>query len=155
MGERDIVDDVEEDLDVCRECSGTWKVACYGAWYPHSQFWDDFLEDGWEDGVCSPQACCLRFVCGMLFCVLAPVWCCKAILFFLCWPCVCVGRALKNGQCNKTYFRVRHSNERTLEKRKSEPLAYIEPAQPSHPVGTDRSLLQYCVYTSVIRYILV
>lgn len=127
---------MQDDLDVCRECTGTWKVACYSAWYPHSQFWNDFLDDGWEDGdVYTLQACCLRFMCGILFCCLAPVWCCKAILFFLCWPCICGGRAVKNGNCNKTYFRFHRSKQTAFAKQRSKPLAYIETAQPTYPVG--------------------
>lgn len=111
-------------------------MACYGAWYPHSQFWKDFLdeEEGWEGSVYSPQACCLRFLCGVLFCFFAPLWCCKAILFFLFWPCICGIRALKEGNCNKTYFRFQHSKQARYEQRRSQPLAYIE-SQPTHPVS--------------------
>ena len=136
MEERYLGDDMKEDLEVCSECTDTWKVACYGAWWPSSQFWDDFLEDGWDEGKYTAKACCLRFVCGMLFCILAPVWCCKAVLCFFCWPCICLGRAAKDGQCNKTYFRFRRPNpEKRREKQKSEPLAYIEHAQPTRPVS--------------------
>ena len=128
---RTVGDDVQEDLDLCRECAGTWKVACYGAWCPNSQFWEDFLEDGWEDGAYTPRACCLRFMCGLLFWLFAPIWCCKAILFFLFWPCICCCRAARKGHCNRDYFRRRRSKD----KRNSQPLAYIESAPPSHPVS--------------------
>ena len=125
--ERYIVDDMKEDLEVCSECSDTWKVACYSAWCPNSQFWEDILEDGWEEGEYSVSACCLRFACGMLFCVLAPVWCCKAIFCFLLWPCICCLRAAKNGDCNRRYFLVRRvSVEQRRERHRSEPLAYID-----------------------------
>ena len=134
---RNIVDDIQDDLDVCLECTGTWKVACYGAWNPHSQFWEDFLEDGWDNGVYSPQACCLRFMCGMLFCFFAPLWCCKAIFFYLCWPCICCCRAVKEGNCNKDYFRIRRSKDSVHDK--SQPLSYIESAKPTHPVSNNHS----------------
>lgn len=139
---KDIRDDMEDDLDVCKECAGTWKVACYGAWCPHSQFWKDFLdeEEGWEGNVYSPQACCLRFLCGVLFCFFAPLWCCKAVLFFLFWPCICGVRALREGNCNKTYFRLQRSKRARYEQRRSQPLAYIE-SQPSHPVSNN---YKYC-----------
>lgn len=127
MEPRTLADDMDEDLDVCRECTGTWKVACYGAWCPNSQFWDDFLEDGWEDSAYSPRACCLRMMCGILFWFFAPLWCCKAILFVLFWPCVCCCRAIKEGNCNRRYFKIRRSKN-------SQPLAYIESAHPTHPV---------------------
>ena len=129
--ERILADDMQEDLDLCNECAGTWKVACYGAWSPNSQFWEDFLEDGWEEGAYTPRACCLRVMCGCLFLFFAPIWCCKAILFFLFWPCICCCRAVREGNCNKEYFRLRH---RKGNKRLSQPLAYIEAAQPSCPV---------------------
>ena len=135
-----IGDDMVEDLDVCRECTGTWKVACYGAWSPNSQFWEDFLEDGWEDGAYTPRACCLRIMCGLLFWFFAPLWCCKAIIFFLFWPCICCCRAAKEGNCNRGYFRIRRSKN-------VQPLAYIESAKPSHPVSNDSSstaLLSHC-----------
>ena len=125
-----IADDVQEDLDVCRECTGTWKVACYGAWYPKSQFWEDFLEGEWEEGAYAPRAVCLRLMCGMLFCFFAPIWCCKAVLFFLFWPCVCCVRTLWEGNCNRDYCRTRRSRKPT-----SQPLTYIESAQPTRPVS--------------------
>jgi hypothetical protein len=128
--ERTVADDMVEDLNVCRECTGTWKVACYGAWSPNSQFWEDFLEDGWEDGAYTPRACCLRIMCGLLFWFFAPLWCCKAIFFFLFWPCICCCRAAKEGNCNRDYFRVRRGSKHG---RNSLPLAYIESAQPSRP----------------------
>ena len=131
---KNIVDDMKDDLDVCMECGGTWKVACYGAWTPNSQFWDDFLEDGWEDGAYSPRACCLRFMCGVLFCFFAPIWCCKAILFFIFWPCICCVRALREGNCNKDYCSRRRSRP-TAKFDKSQPLTYIESARPAHPVS--------------------
>ena len=129
---RTVADDMVEDLDVCRECAGTWKVACYGAWSPNSQFWEDFLENGWEDGAYTPRACCLRIMCGLLFWFFAPLWCCKAVFFFLFWPCICCCRAAKEGNCNRDYFRVRRGSKYG---RNSQPLAYIESAQPSHPVS--------------------
>ena len=130
--ERTVADDMVEDLNVCRECTGTWKVACYGAWSPNSQFWEDFLEDGWEDGAYTPRACCLRIMCGLLFWFFAPLWCCKAIFFVLFWPCICCCRAAKEGNCNRDYFRVRRGSKHG---RNSLPLAYIESAQPSRPVS--------------------
>lgn len=140
---KDIRDDMEDDLDVCLECTGTWKVACYGAWYPHSQFWKDFLdeEDGWEGNVYSPQACCLRFLCGVLFCFFAPLWCCKAIFFFLCWPCICGLRALKEGNCNKSYFRLHRSKRARDKQLRSQPLAYIE-SQPTQPVSNTTYVIE-------------
>ena len=138
---RNIVDDMQDDLDVCKECGGTWKVACYGAWNPNSQFWDDFLEDGWNDGAYSPQACCLRLMCGLLFCFFAPIWCCKAFFFFLCWPCICCGRALKEGNCNKEYFKLKRSKRAVFARQNTQPLAYVESAQPIPPVGEIYGLL--------------
>lgn len=127
---REETDPSDNMKELCVECAGTWKVACYGAWCPHSEFWDDFLEDGWEEGAYTPRSCCLRLLCGMLFLTLAPVWCCKALFYCLFLPCIFLWRAVKSGEL----FNSRH--QKKLEKQKSEPLAYIEPAQPNHPVGS-------------------
>ena len=136
MEARTIADDILEDLDVCKECTGTWKVACYGAWSPNSQFWEDFLEDGWEEGAYSPRACCLRLMCGLLFLFFAPIWCCKAIFFCLFWPCICCCRAARDGNCNREYFKIRRSKYSG----NSQPLAYIESAHPSPPVSDPDSI---------------